>query len=183
MALRNDNCARGANWLVQRTVEQQLPWTWVCPPHSLPPTPAYSSLNGHHLLDSPSTQLVHLKHTMKILKCFFTWAGAKLLLPPNIYANFKNAIAKLDLYLLLSHLVSRQQDSLLRYLVSCSVFITLAYNFAISTNLISLFLQLHLKLLMKILDGTFGSLCKNALGTASWLRESHLPQLLEQLRI
>lgn len=136
MAFRNDNTAHVAVWLVERTMGQ-LPgtWTWPSP---------YSSLTGHCRSDSPATPLARLKHAVKILRCSSHELVPSYYSHPVFMQIFKTQLQNFTCILLTFYLVFRQQDSLLGYLVSCSVFITLAYNFAISANLISMFLQLHL---------------------------------------
>lgn len=145
--------------------DKWLPWTGTWHSH-------YSSLNGHRCSSSLATLLAHLKHAVKILRCF----SHKVV--PSFYSHpvfmqwvFKTQLQNFTFILSTFHLVSRQQDSLLGYLVSYSVFITLAYNCNICRSDKHV-LPTPSNLLMKIMGGTFGSLCRNALGSSTdWHRD------------
>lgn len=152
--------------LSQRTMGWWLSWN----AHGISTTLSYMDTMS---LAARPPLLAQLKHIVKILRYF-----SQDLVPGYYsYPVFMQWILKTRLqnftfipvtfYILLSS----PRFSLLGYLISCSTFITLAHNFATSANLI--IFDKHVsptpfKLLMKILDGTFGSLCNNALGMSYW---------------
>lgn len=161
---------------LQLSEQYRGPWDsdWLEPKHGIPTSPAWMDTVS---LAAWPPLLAHWKHTVKILRCFSHELVPGCYSYPVLVQWILKPNCKTCTFILVTFhiLLSRQQDRLLGYLVSCSVFIPWAYNFAISVNLI--IFGKHIsptlsKLLMKILDGTFVSLCNNAPGmTYGWHRD------------